>query len=288
FARGCNIFLFSAEKTQWEKLLKMPPEKRRLDVWWRGDGTSRLMILFAHMIRQNPGWEKSKIRVLDVSEDVLSTGKTVSDIHETLTEIRIEAEPEIVARADRDAVAAYSKDAAIVFLPFQIRDQQPVDLFDNPLSDLLSRLPVSAAMLAAKDIDLAAEPETGTAGDIAAVLDRLSDIRKKVKAAEQEAEAASAAAEEKMDAWRRAIESGDDPENIRQFYNDSVEAKNRAVEAGRKAAKLGAVCDHLTETAQRLGADMKEQTEGRPDTKKTRDLPGDPSTPKSGDKADGD
>ncbi|MBA2880175.1 amino acid transporter [Desulfosalsimonas propionicica] len=288
FARGCNILLFSAEKTQWERLLKIPPEKRRMDVWWRGDATSRLMILFAHMIRQNPGWEKSKIRVLDVSEDALATGKTVSDIHETLTEIRIEAEPEIVARADSDAVAAYSKDASIVFLPFQLRQQQPVDLFDSPLSDLLSRLPVSAAMLAAKDIDLAAEPEAGTAGDIAAVLDRLTDIRKKGKAAEQEAQEASSAAEEKMDAWRRAIESGDDPENIRQFYNDSVEAKNRAVESGRKAAKLAAVCEHLTETAQRLGADMSEETEDRPDAKKTRDVPGDPSTPKAGDKKDAD
>ena len=91
-----------------------------------------------------------------------------------------------------------------------------------------------------------------------------------------------------MDAWRRAIESGDDPENIRQLYSDSVEAKNRAVEAGRKAAKLAAVCEHLTETAQRLGADMSEETQGRPDAKKTRELPGEQSTPEPGDKKDAD
>ncbi len=261
FFQGCNIVLFSAEKSQWERLLKMPSENRRMDVWWRGDATSRLMILFAHMVRQNAGWEKAKIRVLDVTGDALATGKTVSDLNETLEEIRISAEPEIVASAGADTVTAYSKDAAVVFLPFQFAEDQPTDLFGSPLSELLSRLPVTAAVLAAKDIDLSAEPEACQAGEIAAVLDRLEDIRKKGRAAEKLAEKASREAEEKMDAWRKAIEAGDDPEDTRQLYNASVEAKNEAVDAARRAAKMAAVAEHLKETAVRLGYDNEELDE---------------------------
>ncbi|MFP3928089.1 MAG: hypothetical protein ACLFUP_04230, partial [Desulfobacteraceae bacterium] len=139
-----------------------------------------------------------------------------------------------------------------------LKEGQPTDPFGNPLSDLLSKLPVTAAVLAAKDIDLAAEPEAGQAGEIAAVLDQLEDIRKKEAAAEKEAEEASLAAEEMMEAWRRAIEAGDDQEEIRRLRRASVEAKNKAVQAGRKAAKMAAVAEHLVETARRLGHEFED------------------------------
>jgi amino acid transporter len=261
FFQGCNIVLFSAEKNQWENLLKRPSEKRRIDVWWRGDATSRLMILFAHMVRQNDGWEKARIRVLDVTGDALATGKTVSDLHETLEEIRISAEPEIVASANADTLAAYSEDAALVFLPFQFKEDQPTDLFGDPLSGVLSRLPVTAAMLAAKDIDLSADPEACQAGEIAAVLDRLEDIRKKGRDAEKNAERASRQAEEKMDAWRKAIEDGKSPDETKQLYKESVEAKNQAVDSARKAAKMAAVSEHLVEAAEKLGFEFENAPE---------------------------
>ncbi len=261
FRQGFNILLFSAGKDAWQRLQEMPAEKRRIDVWWRGDATSRLMILFAYMVCQNKSWSGTKIRVLDVSADVFVSGRTVADLENTLSEIRITGEPEIVASANADAVAAYSEDAALVFLPFRLIQEEPKDPFGNDLSGLLSRLPVTVAVLAAKDVDLSAEPEAGQAGEIAEAMDKLDDARKKEKAAEKEAEKASRDAEAAITAWQQAIEERESGETIRQLNQEVMNAKNRAVQAARKAAKLAAHVETLSRTARQLGADIPEEKE---------------------------
>ncbi len=259
YRHGLNILLFSAGQGQWEKLQESSAENFRIDVWWRGDATSRLMILFAHMICLNPSWNGARIRVLDVSTDVFVSGRTVSDLEKTLEEIRIQAEPEIVASANADAVAAYSEDAALVFLPFRLIREEPRDPFGNALSGLLSRLPLTAAVLAAKDIDLCAEPEAGTPGEIADVMDRLEDARKKEKLAEDAAEKASREAEAALTAWRQAVEAAESEEMIEQLNKEVVDAQNRAVQAGRKAAKKAAMTENWARTARRLGAEVPEK-----------------------------
>ncbi|MFP4451823.1 MAG: hypothetical protein ACLFPI_00480, partial [Desulfobacterales bacterium] len=213
---------------------------------------------FAYMIRQNKSWHDAKIRVIDISADVITSGKTVADLEETLSEIRIQAEPEIVACPGADAVAAYSRDAALVFLPFRLVKDQPRDPFGDDLSPLLSRLPVTAAVLAARDIDLAAEPESGPAGEIAEAVDRYNDALKRAKDAEKAAEKASANLEKTIDALRRAVESGEDEEKTQQLDKEVRQAQNEAVASGRKAAKLSVIAENLAEKARNLGADIKE------------------------------
>ncbi|MFO8111361.1 MAG: amino acid permease [Desulfosalsimonadaceae bacterium] len=259
FRQGYNILLFSTDASKWEKQEEIPAEERRIDVWWRGDPTSRLMILFAHMICLNARWRGARIRVLDISADILDSGKTVADLEQTLAEIRIAAQPEMVASANADAVAAYSKDAALVFLPFRLVDNQPRDLFGGNLSELLLRLPVSIAVRAARDIDLTAEPESGLAGEIAEAADRVHDARKKAKEAEKTAEKASAAAEEAFNLWREAVEGGEPPETIQKRNKEAIAAKNEAVHTARKAAKMAAQEDELTREARRLGAEIPDQ-----------------------------
>ncbi len=255
FRQGCNLLLLSADSSAWDALTQTPGNKRRIDVWWHGDATSRLMMLLAHMIRQNRAWEGAKIRVLDVCEDALATGRTVADLHETLADIRIEAEPEVLACANTETVAAYSKNTTLVLLPFRLRQDQPLDIFGGPLADLLPQLPVTAAVLAANDIDLSAGPEAGAAGDAAALLDHLADARKKAHAAEKAAEDASIEVEEKIHARRKAVESGKPTDVIQQLDKDIIDAKNHAVQAGRKAARLTTIADSLADDARSAGLD---------------------------------
>jgi amino acid transporter len=261
FRQGFNLLLFAAGKAAWQRLQDMPAEKRRIDVWWRGDATSRLMILFAHMVCLNKAWSAAHIRVLDVSADVFVSGRTVADLEKTLSEIRINAEPEIVASANADAVAAYSEDAALVFLPFRLIQEEPKDPFGNDLSGLLARLPATVAVLAAKDVDLSAEPEAGQAGEIADAMDKIEDARGKEKAAEKEAEKASRGAEAAIKAWQEAIEERASEETIQQLNKEVMNAKNRAVQAARKAAKAAARVEDLTRIARHLGADIPEEQE---------------------------
>ena len=129
----------------------------------------------------------------------LKENETVGDLRKALETFRIEAEPEVVIKPNPDAVAAYSSDASLVFLPLRFRGNLPVDPFGGRPEDILSRLPNVALVLAAEDIDLDAEPEKGDAGEMAMLHDALTDARKLAEAAEKEAEAASALAEEKLE-----------------------------------------------------------------------------------------
>jgi amino acid transporter len=261
FRQGLNVLLFSAEAGKWQKLQETPAEKRRIDVWWRGDAASRLMILFAHMIGLHRSWNGAEIRVLDASADVLVSEKTVADLEKTLSEIRIEARPEVVARANADAVAAYSEDAALVFLPFRLVRDQPTDLFGNSLSGLLARLPVAVSVLAATDIDLSAEPEAGPAGEMADAMDRLEDARKKEEAAEKEAEKASGDVKAAIHAWQQAIQAGETEDMIRQLHQKVLDAQSRAVQTAREAEKRAARVEALARAARELGVQLPDEEE---------------------------
>lgn len=251
-----NIVLLNAPGETWEALSSLKPKKRRIDVWWQGDDTSRLMLLFAHMVTENEPWHDARIRVLDSGGDAVKSGKTVADLSHTLSELRISAIPEIVASPTADAIVAYSADAALVFIPFRLRNQQPLDMFGDPLNPLLSRLPVCAAVLAGQDIDLAAAPEAGAAAKIAAALDALSDARKKEREAETNAETAADIVESTMTELDQAIAAGADESIISRHAAALRDAQKNAVKTARKAAKAAVKVEDWQKTAHGLGADI--------------------------------
>ncbi|MBW1837419.1 MAG: amino acid permease, partial [Deltaproteobacteria bacterium] len=150
---GKNIVVLDAKTDGWEDVESIPPEKRRIDVWWWCDATSRLMLLLAYLITRSEAWEDAKIRVIAACFS-LEENETVEDLRKVLEEFRIEAEPEVVIKPSPDAVIAYSSDASLVFLPFRFRGNLPVDPFDGRPEDILSRLSNVAMVLAAEDIDL--------------------------------------------------------------------------------------------------------------------------------------
>ncbi|MBW2218301.1 MAG: amino acid permease [Deltaproteobacteria bacterium] len=253
-----HIVLLNTSQDDWNHLISLPKDKHRIDVWWQGDATSRLLLLFAHIICENSTWRHAKIRVLDVGADAVSSGKTVADLGQTLSELRISAEPEIVASVDSDTIAAYSKDAALVLIPFRLRNFQVLDFLGNPLSDLFSRLSTSAAMLAARDIDLSAAPEEGKAAEQAAAKDAWIDAYRKAQKAETTAEEASEIMEKKLDEFRRAIADSADESLISRLHNDLSSAKNEAVKAARKAAKASVKADDLEKSAEELGVQLED------------------------------
>ena len=184
FHYGCNIILLDAKPDRWDALADLPPAERRIDVWWWGDATGRLMLLLAYLVTRSSAWEGAKIRVVAVGTQDRSQN-TVEDLEKMLEEVRIEAEPQVVEEADADAVADESSDASLVFLPLRIRNNQPLDPFGGPLDETLFQLPVSALVMAAEDIDLDAEPEKGKAAEMASARDSLSDAQKRVHEAEK-------------------------------------------------------------------------------------------------------
>ncbi|HIJ57129.1 MAG TPA: hypothetical protein HPQ03_13550 [Deltaproteobacteria bacterium] len=251
FRLGRNIIILDTKPDAWNDLESIPPADRRIDVWWWNDATSRLMLLIAYLISRHEEWEDAKIRVLAAcfSEE---TRETVADLANVLDEVRIDAEPEVVIRPSPDAVAAYSDDAALVFLPFRFKGDQPLDPFDEKPEALLSRLRNTAMVLAAEDIQLDADPETGTAAQTAAATDALADARKKAETEEKKTEEASELAEEKLKALEEAAASGVGVEELSRLRSEAGEAKQQAVQAARKAAKTQAKVELAKREAEAL------------------------------------
>jgi len=253
---GKNIVVLDAKKDGWEDLKTTPPENRRIDVWWWcDDATCQLTLLLAYLMTRSEQWEGAKIRVLAACFS-LEENETVGDLRKALETFRIEAEPEVVIKPNPDAVAAYSSDASLVFFPFRFQGNLPVDPFGGRPEDILSRLPNVALVLAAEDIDLDAEPEEGEAGELAALHDALTDARKMAEAAENEAEAASALAEEKLRRIQHASLSEIDEKEFEILKKEVIEAKQQAIQAARKAAKSSAKADDAEQGALKAGVKL--------------------------------
>jgi amino acid transporter len=242
FRLGRNIVLLDADEDKLSMLENIPDEDRRIDVWWLNDATSRLMLLLGYLITRSEPWNAAKIRVMAANYDV-DTSENIADLKNNLEEARIEAEPIIVTNADINKLSEYSADAAVVFLPFRLRGDQITCLIDGPIEKLLSRLPITAFVLAAEDITLDAEPEEGTAGEMAAAMDAHADVEKKAVEAEKEAtkarEIAESARAKLVELESKPI-SEEEKDRFLKLRSEADQADKEAEKAFRQAAKAKA------------------------------------------------
>jgi amino acid transporter len=256
FRLGCHIIVLDAAENAWNQLDKVPPEERRIDVWYWDDASSHLMLLLAYLTTRNKHWQEAKIRVLAPSADH-PTEEKLADFRGRLEDARIEAEPEMVFNANMSNVVAYSKDASLVFLPFRLKGNQPVDPFDNPIEQILAKLTISALVLAAEDIELEAEPESGKAAEIASALDARADAEKKAAAAEKaaaEAQKSAIRAQEKLQqATEKIVESESDASAVAELETELREAEKEAEKASRRSAKAKAKADAAAKAVEKLG-----------------------------------
>ena len=257
FRLGCNIIVLNASENEWNKLKKVPSEKRRIDVWWWDDASSHLMLLLAYLTTRDKDWQTAKIRILAPSADH-PTEESMADFRRQLEDARIEAEPEMVFNAKMSNVIAYSKDASLVFLPFRLKGNQPLDPFDNPVETILSGLPITALVLASEDIELEAEPEEGKAAEIAAALDALTDAEKRVQEAQKDTEAAQktaiAAKEKHLEQIKaEAANSEEVDSEIDALQAAYKEAEKQAEKAARRFAKARAKAETASKIVEDLG-----------------------------------
>ena len=258
---GCNIILLEVKTDKWTAIEETEEQKRFIDVWWWGDATSRLMLLLAYLMTRHEKWDQSKIRLLAVA-DIDQSNLTDASIKEMLEEVRIEANPEIVTDVDADRLAEYSADSALVFIPFRIKNNMVVDPFDNPMADTLFLLPVTAMVLAAKDIELVAEPEEGEAGDAAKALDALEDAKKREQKTAKEAEQAAIEAQKAREKAEDIASGskGADASTEMAAEKEAEEAEKEAIKLARKAAKAAAKAESASREAEAAGV-LPEETE---------------------------
>jgi len=268
FRLGCNVIVLDAKESAWAALTELPPEKRRIDVWWWGDRTCRLMLLLAYLMTRSDEWSGARIRVLAADSETREDNDaetdyetTVEDLRKTLEEFRISAEPEVVIKTSVQAVAEQSGNAALVFLPFRLRGNRLVGPFGGRIEDLLARLPVAAIGLASEDISLDAEPEEGKSAEIAAALDAFSDAKKRAARAEQEATEAREYAAKTLKGLEEAASVGGDEDVGSDVEVAALDVMELADRAARRQAEALAQMEEAAKKAEAVGASPEEDTQ---------------------------
>jgi len=263
FRLGCNIIVLSAREEAWATLAETPGNARRIDLWWWGDRTSRLMLLLSYLLSRSDDWRGARIRVLAAQAEA-DYDRTVEDLRQTLEEVRISAEPEVVLHSSVEAVAEHSANAALVFLPFRLSRNRLVGPFGGNVEDLIAPLPVAALVLASEDIELDAEPEAGKSAEMAAATDAYQDARKRSADLEREATQAREEAEAWLEKLEKAAASGAGREEIARAEKSAVGLLTRAEKAARRAAKAMARVEDAARVLEDLGVvlEKKEAKEG--------------------------
>ena len=252
FRLGCNIIALHSREGVWDVIKAKPAGERRIDVWWVNDSTSRLMLLLAYLVTRNAGWEETPIHVFAMGH-ARGEEESAEDLRKILEEVRIDAKPEIVEEVTAASVASHSSNASIVFFPFRFSGDKIVGPLGREIGAFLEQLPMVALVLASEDIELDADPEEGTAGEMAAALDALSDAEMKFRDKEKEAAEALEKLEEKLDKSRAAREAGDDRETQAKINDEVKEAQDQIEMAGRRVAKAKAKAKNAANEVEKLG-----------------------------------
>jgi amino acid transporter len=255
---GCNIVLLAAEADKWEALSGESDGEMRIDVWWWADATSRLMLLLAYLLTRDEHWQDARIRVISASED-RSPEEATEGLQQTIDEVRIDAQAHVVEKLDAGTLVEESADATLVFIPFQIRDDRPLDPFGGILEETVFTLPTCALVMAAEDIDLDAEPEEGKAAEMAEALDAVADAENRVRFAEKEFESAASAFESIRANLQKMLA---DPKNVRdetglnQLIKEVSDAEEKLGRAHRRFLREKTKADDVAREAEALGVTL--------------------------------
>ncbi len=257
FRQRKNLVILHMDQKSWDRLAAKPLEGRRIDVWWQGNATSRLMLLLSYLMTRNEPWNKVTLRVLTQGETThIETEK--EKLNKIMEDIRIDAVPEIVENFDADTIVRQSADAGFVFLPLRIEQNRILDPTGKSFDRSLPRLPGAALVMAAEDIDLDAAPEEGLAAQIAQATDDLEEARKKATAAEKLAAEKKAALEtlnSRLNELKDKETAGTAPPKAEEALKKEIlDAESEAEKAYRRAAKAKVKADDAAKTIDKLDA----------------------------------
>ena len=257
FRLGCNLLVLDVHEAEWDALEKVPPAKRIIDVWWSDNPSSELMLILAYLMTRSEEWADAKIRVLAARREGEGAEGRLDEIRLRLEEVRIDAEPVVVDEANDEVLKEQSSGASIVFLPFRIYGGRFYHPFGGEVAGVLPELPIVVLSLAAQDVDLSAEPEEGTQGEVASALDRVEDAEKELEKLETEAASAAKAAEDLSADLSTIVSEGTDADAITQKRAEAEKAQQAAQDAAHRAERAAALKEAAAKEAAEMGTDIK-------------------------------
>jgi len=251
FRLGYNLVILHHDETEWETLAASDREKRRIDVWWQADATSRLMLLLAYLMTRHDAWQKAEIRVLTAGSGKRLT-KVKEELTQTLEAVRIDAQAHIVEDLAPETIIAQSSKSSFVFAPFKIKGFRLSDASGYSLNRVLPQLPPTALVMAAENIDLDAEPEEGAAGQLAKAMDSFREAERRTARSAKALER-SRHQVEKLKSRLEGLEKDRQDEEKKGIEKELEKAEKDADTAFRKAAKASVRLEEAAQAVEKLG-----------------------------------
>ena len=250
--QGCNVILLAATMAEMKALEATRTNKRRVDVWWSDDTSSRLALMLAYLMTRTPDWDDARIRLVGAVPPDAAVDELRAELEGLLEEVRIDAATEILPGADRAALIAASADASLVFVPSRLRDEEFLDSGGEPFGDSLEELPAVALVLAAGEIELDSQPDEGRKAELADALQHAEEAEKRAKSLGDEAQQAAEEHEQILAELAAAAAKGLSSEEIEELRKAATEAEARAEQTRRRAAKADVKARDATSEADTL------------------------------------
>jgi hypothetical protein len=134
--------------------------ERRIDVWWGGLRQNEgLLLALAWLLRTNPNWADSTLRIRTIVEDAEARESARRRIEGFLERGRLDAEADVLLKnaAIPEMIRECSADASIVFMGLKPPTREESDEeYSRYYADILARtedLPPTALVLAAEKIE---------------------------------------------------------------------------------------------------------------------------------------
>ncbi len=113
-----------------------------IDVWWRGMKNGELMLLLAHLLRQNPSWRARPIRLLRVIDSEAGQEEVLRNMADIARTSRIAIEPVVLVSDDVPGVIQQtSRSAALVILGFEPPEPDKELAFHEAMERFAGHLP---------------------------------------------------------------------------------------------------------------------------------------------------
>lgn len=244
---GCNIILWDQKEPH--EAPESSGKQRIIDVWWKDDDTSRLMLLLAYLITRDDHWEDAQIRLLACYLD-RDNKQIMQMLADTLDEYRIQAEPKIVLGINEEVFFKTSGQADLVFIPVSLKTDDALMFGELPADRLLPGLKSVAMVMAAQKIELDSSPEEGRAGELALLFDELKHAQKRVETAKKRAQQAAKSA---TDFIKDADELQFNDPNLLTHLKEKIALQEKSEEANKKVLKEQAKLKEISRRAKDEG-----------------------------------
>ncbi len=128
-----GLVLLKARKTP------EPRTRKRIDIWWRGQKNGALMVLLAHLLKQNWEWNRAEVRLLRLVQKEAGRQPARAALENLLQSARIEGEAVVVVseRPFPQILADHSKAASCVFLGFELPDPEREEAWNDGIYAML-------------------------------------------------------------------------------------------------------------------------------------------------------